>query len=131
RFLTVAARLKPGVTYSQAQAEMSAIAAQLENEYPDFDGHWGVNIVPLREQISGQLRPALLILFGAVAFVLLIACANVSSLLLARAASREHEIAIRTAIGASRWRIARQLVMESLLLSMIGGGVGVTLTILS
>jgi putative ABC transport system permease protein len=129
RFLTVAARLKPGVTAAQAQTEMTAIAAQLEHEYPDFDGHWSVNIVPLRQQISGELRPALLILFGAVAFVLLIACANVSSLLLARAASREREMAIRTAIGASRWRIARQLLMESLLLAVIGGGIGVTLTV--
>jgi putative ABC transport system permease protein len=130
RFLTVAARLKPGVTAAQAQAEMTAIAAQLEREYPDFDGHWGINVVPLRQQISGELRPALLILFGAVAFVLLIACANVSSLLLARAASREREMAIRTAIGASRWRIARQLLMESLLLAVIGGGIGVALTVL-
>src|SRR5258708_11904475 len=121
RFMTVAARLRPGVTYSQAQSEMNAIAAQLEREYPDFDRHWGVNVVPLRQQISGDLRPALLILFGAVAFVLLIACANVSSLLLARAASREREMAIRTAISASRWRIARQLLMESLLLALIGG----------
>src|SRR2546425_3363769 len=129
RFLTVAARLKPGANYSQAQTQMNAIAAQLEHEYPDFDGHWGVNVVPLRQQISGELRPALLILFGAVAFVLLIACANVSSLLLARAASREREMAIRTAIGASRWRIARQLLMESLLLALIGGGIGVTLTV--
>jgi len=130
RFLTVAARLKPGVTAAQAQAEMTAIAAQLEHEYPDFDGHWGINVVPLRQQISGEIRPALLILFGAVAFVLLIACANVSSLLLARAASREREMAIRTAIGASRWRIARQLLMESLLLAVIGGGIGVALTVL-
>src|SRR6267142_5402762 len=130
RFLTVAARLKPGVSSREAQAEMTAIAAQLEREYPDFDGHWGVNVVPLRQQISGELRPALLILFGAVAFVLLIACANVSSLLLARAASREREMAIRTAIGASRWRIARQLLMESLLLAVIGGGIGVALTVL-
>ena len=130
RFLTVAARLKPGVTPTQAQTEMTAIAAQLEHEYPDFDGHWGINVVPLRQQISGELRPALLILFGAVAFVLLIACANVSSLLLARAAGREREMAIRTAIGASRWRIARQLLMESLLLAVIGGGIGVALTVL-
>src|SRR2546426_2080537 len=129
RFLNVAARLKPGANYSQAQTQMNAIAAQLEHEYPDFDGHWGVNVVPLRQQISGELRPALLILFGAVAFVLLIACANVSSLLLARAASREREMAIRTAVGASRWRIARQLLMESLLLALIGGGIGVALAV--
>src|SRR5229473_438418 len=127
RFMTVVARLQPGVATSQAQTQMSAIAAQLEHEYPDFDGHWGVTLVSLRDQISGDLRPALLILFGAVAFVLLIACTNVSSLLLARAASREREMAIRTAIGASRWRIACQLLMESLLLALIGGGMGVAL----
>ncbi|HUC52745.1 MAG TPA: ABC transporter permease [Candidatus Cybelea sp.] len=129
RFMTVAARLKPGTTYSQAQAQMTAIGSQLEREYPDADGHWGVNVVPLGDYLSGELRPALLVLFGAVACVLLIACANVSSLLLARAASREREMAIRTAIGASRWRIARQLLIESLLLAVIGGGIGVSLAV--
>jgi putative ABC transport system permease protein len=129
RFMTVAARLRPGVTPSQAQNEMSTIAKRLEQEYPDSDGHWGVNVVSLRDQISGDLRPALLVLFGAVGFVLLIACANVASLLLARAASREREMAIRTAIGASRWQIARQLLMESLLLALIGAGIGITLAV--
>jgi putative ABC transport system permease protein len=129
RFITVVARLKPGANHFQAQTQMTAIASQLEREFPDSDGHWGVNVVPLRDQISGELRPALLVLFGAVAFVLLVACANVSSLLLARAASREREMAIRTAIGASRWRIARQLLMESLLLAIIGGGIGVAFAV--
>src|SRR5882757_3079294 len=129
RFMTVVARLKPGVTPKQAQTDVSTIAARLEQQYPDYDGHWGVNVVPLRQQITGELRPALLILLGAVTFVLLVACANVSSLLLARAAGREREIGIRTAIGASRWRMARQLVTESALLAVLGGGIGIVLSV--
>ena len=129
RFLSVVARLKPGVTVAQAQSQMNAIAARIAEEYPDFNGYWGANVVPVRDQISGELRPALLILFGAVAFVLLIACANVSSLLLARASAREREIAVRTAIGASPWRIASQLLTESIVLALIGGAIGVALAI--
>jgi putative ABC transport system permease protein len=129
RFLSVVARLKPGVTVAQAQTEMNAITARIAEEYPDFNGYWGGNVVPVRDQISGELRPALLVLFGAVAFVLLIACANISSLLLARASAREREIAVRTAIGASPWRIASQLLTESILLALIGGAIGVALAV--
>ena len=129
RFLSVVARLKPGATVPQAQSQMNAIAARIAEEYPDFNGYWGANVVPVRDQISGELRPALLILSGAVAFVLVIACANVSSLLLARASAREREIAVRTAIGASPWRIASQLLTESIVLALIGGAIGVALAI--
>jgi putative ABC transport system permease protein len=129
RFMTVVARLQPGIATARAQTEMTAIAARIAKDYPEFDRNWGATVVGLREQISGDLRPALLLLLGAVGFVLLIACANVSSLLLARAAGREREIGIRTAIGASRWRLARQLLTESILLALIGGGAGIALAV--
>ncbi len=124
----VIARLKTDVTLRQAQAELTGISAQLEQEYRDNVDH-KVQVVALQDEVVGNVRPALLILFGAVGFVLLIACANVANLMLVRAASRQKEIAIRTALGATRTRLICQSLTDSLLLALMGGGVGLLLAL--
>lgn len=129
RFLRVIARLDSGVSLQQAQAQMNVVAANLAARYPAYDKGWGVALISLRNQLSGTLRPALLILLGAVGFVLLIACANISSLLLSRATGRRREIAIRVALGASPGRIIRQLLTENLLLGILGGAFGAMLAL--
>jgi len=123
----VIARLKKSVDIRRAQAELSAISMRLEQLYPEDDKGWGAIIIPLREQLVGDVRAALLVLLGAVAFVLLIACANVANLVLAKTLARRKEIAIRTSLGATRFVVLRQILAETVLLSVAGGALGLFL----
>src|SRR6185436_18962086 len=129
QYVEAVGRLKPGVTLNQTRAELEVIMQRLAPNFSAERKSWGITLVPLHEQVVGKVSSTLWILFGAVGFVLLIACVNVANLLLARAASRQKEITIRAALGAGRLRIVRQLLTESLLLAAAGGGAGALLAV--
>src|SRR4029077_505653 len=128
-YLQVIARLKPQVSLQIANANLATIAKQLEQEHPDSNAKIGAFAVPLREELAGDMRPAILVLVGAVCFVLLIACANIANLWLARASGKRRELAMRLTLGASRSRIVAQMLTESLLLAMIAGVIGLALSV--
>jgi putative ABC transport system permease protein len=127
RWLAVVGRVKDGVSMAQAQDDMARVHAELTRRFPEFNTGWTARVVPLRDELTGAIKPALWVMLGAVGFVLLIACANVGNLVLARATARQRELAVRAALGAARGRLIRQMLAESLLLSFVGAAAGLGL----